>query len=381
MKYEVFEDYHLLSCTGDFMLIFDLIKREPYESTNGILYQPMYIQGNRSLSFKRLDIMVASLFCPIPEDLIGDIITVDHIDGDLKNNNSSNLRWVKDNEIWKPLVYKSIVYTNYEVSSFGRVRNNRGQEISSEKDCETGYRFMTIRKTDGSRHRIGVHVVVAETFLHKPSDEHDCVNHIDGQKENNRIDNLEFVTKDGNNKHASMSWLRSKISIEIVFYIRKLLIEYNGSISKVLNELSVYGVTESMIHAQKRYMIEKLHTHFDIKHLIKISDEDHCIISDELIKYNGDANKVIENHLFKNDEITIYNIRSVRAELKSKGYLFPDGKRNRKISESKRMELIELMKSNEWSVSKVFKAISDDPSFKDVTVHDLKYIKRKYMDP
>lgn len=47
-----------------------------------------------------------------------------------------------------------------------------------------------------------LHRLIADQFVHKESAEKDCVNHIDGNKLNNEISNLEWVTKKENNKHA-----------------------------------------------------------------------------------------------------------------------------------------------------------------------------------
>ena len=46
------------------------------------------------------------------------------------------------------------------------------------------------------------HRMVAETFIPNNDLLKDCVNHIDGNKLNNSINNLEWVTKGENNRHA-----------------------------------------------------------------------------------------------------------------------------------------------------------------------------------
>lgn len=66
-----------------------------------------------------------------------------------------------------------------------------------------GYRCVTLRPTIGGqdRHTARVHRLVALTFIPNP-DNRPMVNHIDGDKTNNDISNLEWSTHAENVKHA-----------------------------------------------------------------------------------------------------------------------------------------------------------------------------------
>ena len=101
----------------------------------------------------------------------------------------------------------------YEVSNFGRVRSvsrnimykdgrvyyYEGQEIKPHND-QRGYPMVGF-KLNGRNKSIRVHRLVAETFIEKPfSSEKLEVNHIDGVKTNNRVDNLEWVTSSENTR-------------------------------------------------------------------------------------------------------------------------------------------------------------------------------------
>ena len=101
----------------------------------------------------------------------------------------------------------------YEVSSTGKVRSNnylghgKQQELSLVKDHK-GYLRTQIRK-DGRRQTIKVHREVAKAFIPNPENKAE-VNHKDGNKENNHVDNLEWATPGENTAHAYDSGLKEK---------------------------------------------------------------------------------------------------------------------------------------------------------------------------
>lgn len=111
-------------------------------------------------------------------------------------------------EIWKDIAgYEGL----YQVSNFGRVKTVAHWQTYSNGDrhfyeeriripgiAPTGY--LTIRL--GSKGReAGVHRFVAEAFIPKVLGKND-VNHIDGDKSNNRVENLEWVDRKENMEHC-----------------------------------------------------------------------------------------------------------------------------------------------------------------------------------
>lgn len=105
-------------------------------------------------------------------------------------------------EEWKPIKgFEGI----YEVSNLGRLKSFKKHEngyILSNKNSKGGYFSITLTdyKNNKTKHT-RVHRLVAETFIPNPNN-YPVVNHIDGNKQNNRVDNLEWCTVQHNVKHA-----------------------------------------------------------------------------------------------------------------------------------------------------------------------------------
>lgn len=111
--------------------------------------------------------------------------------------------WVTQNntEIWRDVIgYEGL----YQVSNFGRVKSLYKGRLLSLWQNKYGYLLANLRKGKVQKHKL-VHCLVAEAFIEKPvvnSDKKLEVNHIDGVKTNNTVDNLEWVTRSENMKHA-----------------------------------------------------------------------------------------------------------------------------------------------------------------------------------
>lgn len=96
-------------------------------------------------------------------------------------------------------------YENYFVSNLGNVKNSRGRHLKTELS-NTGYYRVHLSKHGKARH-IAVHRLVASAFLDNPNNLK-LVNHKDGNKLNNTLENLEWVTYSQNLQHAYDSKLR-----------------------------------------------------------------------------------------------------------------------------------------------------------------------------
>lgn len=106
-------------------------------------------------------------------------------------------------ETWAKLVYPNIPnnLNRFEISTYGRLKNIKTQYIYKPNILNTGY--ASVRTTLGVRDNkihILIHKAVAYTFLENPHNLPE-VNHKDGNKENNHLNNLEFCTSHENQQH------------------------------------------------------------------------------------------------------------------------------------------------------------------------------------
>ena len=140
-------------------------------------------------------------------------------------------------EVWKDIFYvdcrtvEIIDYRGlYQVSNFGRIKslenkNYRNQYkkefiISQHKDNDNRYMRINLYK-DGKLRKFRVHRLVAEMFIPNPNNLPE-VNHIDENKFNNCVDNLEWCTSSKNvnhgtrNKRVSNKLSEKRIGISLI---------------------------------------------------------------------------------------------------------------------------------------------------------------------
>ena len=112
-------------------------------------------------------------------------------------------------ELWKTIQD----YPIYAVSSNGRVKNKITNKILKQSDVK-GYRRVVLCDESG-HHPKTVHRLVADTFY--DGDHSDLeVNHIDGNKSNNFIANLEWCTSSENRLHAFRTGLQKARSKKVI---------------------------------------------------------------------------------------------------------------------------------------------------------------------
>lgn len=178
-------------------------------------------------------------------------------------------------EIFKPVkfIYSGIPYDftgYYEVSNHGTLKSVKRESVNcngkrlvykakvlkGSVDGD-GYSGFILCKSKTDRLRLRLHQIVLLVFTPQTNPEY-CVNHKDGDKSNNRLDNLEWLSYADNNKHAYATGLKipfegikgetnnkSKLTTEQVNEIRKIY-STKGISQKKIGD--IYNVKQSTIY-------------------------------------------------------------------------------------------------------------------------------------
>lgn len=100
-------------------------------------------------------------------------------------------------------------YENYYVCENGDVWHKYKLFKLKQRTLKAGYVKVSLRKASGEQKSLSVHVLVALCFIGpRPGKLH--INHKDGDKQNNNVSNLEYITASENYKHAFRLGLRTQ---------------------------------------------------------------------------------------------------------------------------------------------------------------------------
>lgn len=150
----------------------------------------------------------------------------------------------------------------YYVTQQGDVVNAKGNTLTPAVNKKTGYPTVSLWKNNKGSSKT-IHRLVALTYLPNPSNLPE-VNHIDGNKLNNRVDNLEWVTSSGNTQHAYDTGLAKQTKLLDDCTYESLLERFllGETMTTLASEHSA-GLTRVTINMRKLAKAQGLHEQFE----------------------------------------------------------------------------------------------------------------------
>lgn len=218
---------------------------------NGYKYYRLSKDNNKIMFYAHR--LVAEHFLENPNSLP----VVNHKDGNKLNNNVENLEWVSQSQnrihaiqtktsnlaigkrqkldIIDESAWIRYLNTNYLVSINGEVYNEKTKILLKQTPNNSGYIRYTLRINGKNISKLA-HLLVIEAWGHKTLKPNQVVNHKDGNKTNNNLENLEICSKSENALHSCYI-LKNNVK-PVIRIIENQEIEY-PSISEAARQLKV----------------------------------------------------------------------------------------------------------------------------------------------
>lgn len=154
-------------------------------------------------------------------------------------------------------VWKKSICENYEVSNFGRVRNITTGYIL--KPYRTRGKYLNVRLNNKS---YKVHRLVGIAFMPNPENKPQ-INHIDSNKQNNNVNNLEWVTPKENIRHSIVAGTHK------IPNCKKVLLFKNNKLFKEFNSINKASKYAGIKPKQMCELIEECKNDYSLKRLYK----------------------------------------------------------------------------------------------------------------
>ncbi len=164
------------------------------------------------------------------------------------------------NEEWAIIAFENFEQPpHYEVSNYGRLRSFQGKSEGAiiQGSVIQGYRSLNVRIA-GTKKVVNyyVHKLVAEHFVPQPSELHKYVVHLDFEKQNNRTENIKWVTREELRAHNSQNpavinrripvrTKNYKLTASQVRVIKRMLQNKNNRLKMIAKQ---FGITHTQLN-------------------------------------------------------------------------------------------------------------------------------------
>lgn len=159
-------------------------------------------------------------------------------------------------------------YQRYIINLDGTITSKKTQKHIVQHDNNSGYPTVTLLVLDKPKtyKRLLVHRLVAETYLGLSKGYQ--VNHIDGNKQNNSVSNLEWVTRSQNMQHAIANGLmkigeghhNAKLTEIQVNQICQLLVNSDIEVKEIAKRFNVaYSTINNIVQKHRWVMVSDKH--------------------------------------------------------------------------------------------------------------------------
>lgn len=151
---------------------------------------------------------------------------------------------------WRGIILDGKYLGDYfEVSNTGEIRNIKNKEKGprpvKQQKKQNGYMDCSLTIPGQGERRPKVHTIVAETFLGPKPFKNAQVNHKDGDKTNNHVSNLEWVSQSENMRHAEETGLMKSKKKAVVRIDKDGKEEYFPSVIAAAKALKTKNSTQT----------------------------------------------------------------------------------------------------------------------------------------
>ena len=177
--------------------------------------------------------------------------------------------------MFKDVVYEGITYPGYQINEDGVVLSKRFGTPLAYNIINSGYRTVELRHPIYKNRRLLVHRLVVENFI-RPIGRDMTINHIDGNKMNNNVSNLEIISLADNIRHAFNTGLmpvgeknkRSIYTNDQIHEVCRLLSFGHYSITQISEMTGVKPTRVSQILAREKW--KSISKHYEFPEILPV---------------------------------------------------------------------------------------------------------------